>query len=290
MKQLICFFIACFAATDGFASGVVIQAAGASPESYLAFLKEHPSMRSHSQYQSEKQKENPRQEEDLFRIAENLETDPGFLIAKLQTINNSGALSPTSLNFLFDLTTKLLERSDFKNNSQIKTMNCKVRGLLEIPMEKCRKVQVDFQSISRQWPFASVLMVESSAFLLGAVNHLEISEEAIYQFTLLSDTHKNVVFKGTYTQFMQQQFAAELLVEGECRRFASNIEDFQIINSGSAFFNKDCIQPINNPKTSSSFGEWVQGNKAWVYPAGLLLIGGAIAYGMKDKTLVITKP
>ncbi|WP_413585326.1 hypothetical protein [Bdellovibrio sp. HCB274] len=289
MKQIIFFFIACFAVARSHAS-VVIQAAGASPEGYREFLKEHPAMKSHSQYQSEKRSENPRQEEDLFRIAESMDAPAELITTNLSNTANNSVLSPTSLNFLFDLTTKLLERSDFKNTQPIKILNCKARALLEIPLEKCRKVTVDFQAINRQWPFTSVLMIESSAFSLTTASHLEISDEAVYQFTLLSDTHKTVVFKGTYSQFMQQHFAAELLVEGSCRGFTASTDDFEIINSGTAFFKKDCVQPINNPKTSSSFSEWVQSNKTWVYPAGLLLIGGAIAYGLKDKTLVITKP
>ncbi|WP_413582602.1 hypothetical protein [Bdellovibrio sp. HCB288] len=290
MKQILLLFTGTFISTSCFASGVLLQAPGSSPEEFTTYLKSHPAAISHSQFQSEKLKSNPRQDEDLYRIGDNMEVPAKVLAEKFQTIEDGGPLSVTATNFVFDLTSRLLERPELQNNVQLKTLNCKVRGLLGIPLEKCRKVQVDFQAIARQWSFASVLMIESAAFTLSAINHLEISKEAIYQFALISDTHKTVTFKGTYDQFMQQNFSAETLVNGDCQSFSSNIDDFQILNSGSVYFNNDCIKSASSPKNTSGFGEWIEKNKTWVYPVGIILIGSAGAYALKDKTLVITKP
>ncbi|MEK2688940.1 hypothetical protein [Bdellovibrio sp. GT3] len=290
MKQFLLLIMGLFHSASCLASGVLIQAPGSSPDEFMKYLKSHPAAIPHSQFQSEKLRSNPRQEEDLYRIGDNMEVPAKVLAEKFKTIEDGGPLSETSTNFIFDLTSRLLERPDLQNNAQLKTLNCKVRGLLGIPMEKCRKVQVDFPAIGRQWSFASVVMIESAAFTLSAINHLDISSEAVYQFALISDTHKTVMFKGTYAQFMQQHFSAETLVNGSCRGFSSNIDDFQILNSGSVYFDNDCIKSASSPKNSSRFGDWIENNKSWVYPVGILLIGSAGAYALKDKTLVITKP
>ncbi|QDK46773.1 hypothetical protein DOM22_17225 [Bdellovibrio sp. ZAP7] len=290
MKQILLTFMISLLAVKAFASGVLIQAAGSSQTEFDSFLKEHPENVSFSQYLVQRLQTNPRQEEELYRIGENLEASPKNISDSLRLIQKSGPLSLNSVNFLYDLSSKLMERSDLKNNFDIKTVNCKVRGLLGMHLEKCSKVRVDFIAINRQWPTAQTLVIESTAYPISTANSLEVSIEAVYEFQLLSDTHQAVNFRGTYNQLMQQHFVFVPMVEGNCKGYATSIDDFNIQSSGTLFFSKDCLKPANAPPAGNRFSEWLSENKAWIYPVGIILIGSAAAYGLKDKKIVVEKP
>lgn len=269
---------------------VTIQSPTSSREEFAAFLKSQPEAVSYIRYQAEKFQSNPPQEDALYRISENLESSPQEILNQLRNIESGAPLSSTSINFAYDLSTKLQERADLKDNLEMKTLHCKVRGLLAMPLGKCKKVKVDLVAIARQWPFMETLLVESSAYELATASHLEISSEASYQFTLLSNSHKAIVFKGTYVQFMQQHFSAEPLIAGSCYGYSASVDDFHVTSSGMVFFNPTCVKPINAPPVENGFSQWMEKNKSWVYPVGILLIGGAGAYALKDKKIVITKP
>jgi hypothetical protein len=159
-----------------------------------------------------------------------------------------------------------------------------------MPLEKCPKVRVDFPAISRQWPAAQTLVIESNSYSISTANSLEVSIEAVYEFQLLSDTHQAVSFRGTYNQLMQQHFAFVPMVEGGCSGYATSIDDFNIQSSGTLFFSKDCLRPANAPPAGYRFSEWISENKAWIYPVGIILVGSAAAYGLKDKKIVVEKP
>ncbi|QLY24978.1 hypothetical protein [Bdellovibrio sp. KM01] len=290
MKRFILAFIIAFFTEKVFASGVLIQAAGSSPAEFDSFLKEHPEMASFSQHLVQRLQTNGRQEEELYRIGENLEASPKNISDSLRLVQKSGPLSLNSVNFLYDLSSKLMERSDLKNNLDIKTVNCKVRGLLGMPLEKCPKVRVDFITINRQWPTAQTLVIESNPYTISTANSLEVSIEAVYEFQLLSDTHQAVNFHGTYNQLMQQHFVFVPMVAGTCSGYTTSIDDFNIQSSGTLFFSRDCLKPANAPLSGNRFSEWLNENKSWVYPLGIILVGSAAAYGLKDKKIVVEKP
>jgi hypothetical protein len=289
MKQLFMLLLITLMTGSVFAA-VVIQSPTASREEYSNFLKSQPETVSYSRYFTEKNQSNSTQEELLYKIAENLDSPAKDTLAQLRSVESSGPLSTTSINFIYDLTTKLQDRSDLKNNPELKTLQCKVRGLLAMPLEKCAKVKVDLQAIARQWPSTESILIESAQYDLTAPASLEISSEAIYQFALVSNTHKAIVFKGTYVQLMQQHFVPDPMISGSCDGFSSSIDDFNITSSGLVFFNSNCMKAINTPPSENNFGQWMEKNKSWVYPVGILLLGGAGAYALKDKKIVITKP
>ncbi|WP_413292683.1 hypothetical protein ACLSU7_14770 [Bdellovibrio sp. HCB185ZH] len=290
MKQILAITLILLISVKAFCSGVLIQSPGSSPVEFNSFLKEHSEMLSYSQHLVQQLQTNLRQEEELYRIGENLEASSKNISDSLRLLQKTGPLSLNSVNFLYDLSTRLLERPDLKNNFEIKTVNCKVRGLLGMPLEKCAKVRVDFLAISRQWPTAHTLVIESNPYAISTANSLEVSLEAVYEFQLLSDTHQAVSFRGTYNQLMQQHFVFVPMVQGSCSGFSTSIDDFNIQSAGTLFFSKDCLKPANAPPSGSRFGEWLSENKSWVYPVGILLVGGAVAYGLKDKKIVVEKP
>ncbi len=289
MKQI---FLAAFilALANRSFAGVLIQAEGSSRSEFETVLKEQSEMMSLIQFQIQRLQTNTRQEEDLYKVGENLEAPSGNISESLRSVHNSGPLSPTSINYLYDLSAKLLERPDLKNSAELNLANCKARSLLGMPIEKCAKVSVDFTAIHRQWPIAQVLLIESKSYDIATANSLNLASDAVYEFRLLSDTHKSVQFKGTYVQLMQQQFIFEPMIQGSCSGFSANIDDFNLQNSGTIFFSRDCMKAANGPPSGSRFGEWWDANKSWVYPVGLLLVGSAAAYGLKDKKIVIDKP
>ena len=289
MKQI--FLTLLFSLTTQIAvAAVVVQATTTSREDFNVFLNSHPEMVSYRQYFTDRIQSNTLQENILYKIAENLDAPAMEILQQLRSVESTGPLSSTSINFIYDLTTKLQERSDFRNNPEMKILHCKVRGVLGMPLEKCAKVKVDLQAIVRQWPSTESFLIESATYDLTMPASLEISSEAVYQFTLLSNTHKAVVFKGSYIQFMQQHLIAEPMISGSCDGFSFNIDDFNITSSGSVFFNAACVKAINTPPTANNFSHWMEKNKSWVYPVGVLLIGGAGAYALKDKKIVFTKP
>jgi hypothetical protein len=276
--------------TKSLAGGILIQAAGTSHTEFETFLKDQSEMISFSQYQVQRLQSNTRQEEELYKMGENLDATSKNISDSLRALKNSGPLSSTSINFLYDLSNRLQERPDLNNNFEIKMMNCKARSLVGMPLEKCPKVRVDFTSINRQWPTVQTLLIESASYQISTASSLELSNDAVYEFQLISDTHKAIQFKGTYLQLMQQHFVFEPMIEGSCREFSSSIDDFNIQNAGTVFFSKECLKAVNAPPTGNRFSEWMDANKSWVYPVGALLIGSAAAYGLKDKKIVIDKP
>ncbi|UYL09171.1 hypothetical protein B9G69_001095 [Bdellovibrio sp. SKB1291214] len=289
MKQFFFAFFSVLLSIDTIAA-VIVQSPTSSREEYNAFIKSHAEAVSYVRYFTDKLQSNSHQEDLLYKIAERLDASPKEILLQLRTIESGAALSATSINFIYDLSNKLQERSEFKNNTELKTLQCKVRGLLSVPLETCAKVKVDIQAITRQWPTTDTLLIESVPYDLTTGISLEISSEAAYQFTLLSNTHKAILFRGTFVQLMQQHFVPEPMVSGTCDAFSAAIDDFTIASNGLIFFNPNCTKSIKTPQTESHFIQWVEKNKYWVYPAGVLLIGGAGAYALKDKKIVVTKP
>lgn len=268
-------------------ASILIQAPGTDSTLFESSLRGQSTAQTYSNFLIQKAQSNPQLEESLYSIAENLDAPSTEIISLLNA--GQGKLSPSSLNFTYDLTRKLSERSDLARNQDLLRLNCKVRGLLSIPMDKCPPISVDFKAIKAQWPFAKVLLIESASYPLTSSSFVHISKDASYNFSLYSDSHKAIEFKGTYSQFMQQHFVGEPLINGTCSGFSSNIDDFAIQSAGSVFFNSECIKPLTESGKSRTTSEWMSDNKSWLIPVGIALLGG-VAYSLKDKKLVIEKP
>ncbi|WP_413558684.1 hypothetical protein [Bdellovibrio sp. HCB209] len=287
MKQLVLILMNTLCALSAAQASIIIQSPGSDRNAFETFLKENPSAISYSQYLRQHSESNPSQEESLYALAEKLDSPSNEIVLRLMNIPDR--LSSTSINYIYDLTNKLLERKDLSKNQDLIRLNCKVRGLLSVPFDNCGTTSLDFTAMKKQWPFAQGLLLESVAYSFTTSALVQISKDAVYSFTLYSDSHKAIEFKGTYSQFMQQHFVGEPLVDGSCSGFSSNIDDFTVQSSGAIFFKRDCIKAFQDAGKSRSLAEWAQDNKAWLIPVGILLVGGA-AYGLKDKKIVIDKP
>lgn len=286
MKQ-VAFLISTFLFLNYAPAAILIQALGSDPVAFESSVRDQSNFRSYSDYQIQKAQNNPELEESLYSVAENLDATANEIVSRLSSIQDK--LSPSAINFVYDLTKKLLERPDLARNQNLIRLNCKVRGLLTIPLDKCPAVTVDFKAIKAQWPFAKGVMIESAAYPVTTAPLQYLSKDAIYNFSLYSDSHKIVEFKGTYWQFMQQHFVGEPLINGTCSGFSSNIDDFTLQSAGSVFFQTDCIKPVSESGKSRSMKEWMSDNKSWLVPVGIALLGG-VAYSLKDKKIVIDKP
>ncbi|MBO9667133.1 MAG: hypothetical protein J7501_10005 [Bdellovibrio sp.] len=266
---------------------ILIRSGGASPVEFENFAKAHSESKTYVQYISEQTQENPRLEEELFTLGERLSQSED-LLPRLEQLQKEYSQSPTALHYTFDLTKKLVESGKGTNLAGTAVLNCKARSLLQIPLENCKKSAVDFTTIQRQWPQVEYVMIESLLFSLNQSPFAEISKEAAYQWTLLSNSHQAVKFYGTYEQLMIQQLRFEPMAEGSCDGFSVNVNDFNVNANGLIFFNSECTKKIKEPQKATTYGEWFDRNKAWVLPVGALFLGG-VAYSLKDKEIVIEK-
>ncbi|MFM6927715.1 MAG: hypothetical protein ACKOX6_04585 [Bdellovibrio sp.] len=290
MKTFITFIMTFILGSHASWAAVLVRASGASPLEYSQFLSSHPELKTYSRLLVEKSQINQRQEEELFALGEHIQKKPDETLNKLKRAQADLPLSSTSLQYVFDLSKKGLENTKSSSaKKDFKNLYCKTGTLMTPPVQDCEIMTVDFKAIQRQWPQTDIVMVESVPFNLNDAVFLEISSENQYHWTLLSDAQKPVHFYGTYQHFMRQQLATEDLTQGTCSGYSANFDDFMLNSEGLIFFNKGCAKMANAPQGPQNVSEWIEKNKAWVYPLGALLIGGA-AYALKDKTLVIEKP
>lgn len=268
---------------------ILIQAPGASPMEFAESAKDKTAI-TWLNLQIQRAKNNPRQEERVLALSEILEKSPKDIVAAVDALQSEGPLTETSLQFLHDLSEKIQARSLAPAQIQyFKDLSCKTAGLTsETGAVSCSNVRVDMQTLRRQWPLTTVVMIEGKDFSIEDSSP-EIYPRSAYHWTLLSNSQKPVKFYGTYEQLLQQRFATENLVDGTCGGFSSNIDDFELSSRAVIFFSKGCMKALNQPKEQSSFAVWFDNNKTWVYPVGAILLGGALI-GASGKTLVIDKP
>lgn len=275
---------------------VFIQAPGASPNDFSEVAKNTKGLQTILDLQSSRIQKNPLQEEKIFALGEQLNRPVSELIQEIEDLHRMAPLTLVSLSFLKDLSEKILTRSVTSvEGSFLKNLFCQSGLLVDSSAEvSCKTTKVDLLTIRRQWPQAQALMIESRIIYLDNQNDSsnpspEILPSVPYHWTLLSNSAQSISFYGTYEQLLQQRLVMENLIEGTCGEFSSRVDDFQVASKALVFFSKDCTKRLYRPIQKTSFAEWIDNNKKWVYPVGGLLIGGAL-WAAQGKTLIIDKP
>jgi hypothetical protein len=270
---------------------VLIKSPEANQAEYEDYLKKNNNVLGYIDYQIKKIQENESQEQKIFELSELAEMNPAVLIESINSLTSKEVLTQTSLNFLNDLSSKMLTRNLSKSEvTYFNNLICKYSVLSrELSPESCKKSKVDMGTLRRQWPQAQILLIESNKYLTED-SGAEINPQSNYHWTLISNSNKAIVFYGTYEQFISQRFNFESLAVGTCASHSSNIPDLELSSRSLVFYNKNClassfIEPIEKFNTAN----WFSKNKSWLYPVGAILIGGA-ALQLQNKVLVINNP
>ncbi|XGC80345.1 hypothetical protein ACES2L_13515 [Bdellovibrio bacteriovorus] len=283
MKTLILFIL--LLPATGFSQEVLIRNQSSSPLQYQVFLNEHKRFVSFIDYNHAKLQKNPAQEDSLFQLSEVFNQNPKLVFEEIKKIQEQAPLTLVSLRFIRDLADKLLNQkgnADFKK--EISAIYCKTISLLnEGPaLHSCDLSTLTLLHLQKRFPHLERLVIESFAF--DPQDNVILATNSPYQWTLLSNSHKAIRFYGTYAQLQNQHFVFEALAQGSCAEPAlPNDLDFEIMETSSVFFTKEClVKTSSKDKRSNSFFT----KKTWLYAAGIAVFSG-IVYSMKDKTLVI---
>ncbi len=271
---------------------ILIQGPGSSTADFTEVAQATKGLQTILDIQVLRIQNNSRQEERLFSIGEQLHRPTSDLVQEIEKLHQEAAWTDVSLNFLNDLSEKILSTPlKTAEATFFRDLSCQSQLLTEdVTNAACKTTAIDFTSIRRQWPMAQALLIESKLISLEDTNAAAmIIPTGIYHWTLLSNSAQSISFYGTYEHFLQQRLVMENWVDGTCEGFSAKVDDFQIVSNALVFFSKDCTKRLHRPVQKTSFAEWIDQNKKWVYPLGGLLIGGAI-FTAAGKTLVIDKP
>lgn len=271
---------------------IFIQAPGASSLDFNEVAKHTKGVQSILDLHKERIQKNPLQEEKFFTLGEQLGRPAAELILEIENFHKMAPLTEVSLNFLKDLSEKVLAGNlKTSENTFFKNLSCQSQLLTEDAANvSCRTSKVDLSALRRQWPQAQVLMLEGKMIPLEDLTlPPEILPSSLYHWILLSNTAQSLSFYGTYEHFLQQRLIMENYIDGTCQGFSANVDDFQIASKALVFFSKDCSKRLQRPLQKTSFAEWIDNNKKWVYPLGGVILGGVI-FATQGKTLVIDRP
>jgi hypothetical protein len=152
----------------------------------------------------------------------------------------------------------------------------------------CPAQMVDLMKIKNLFPFTSKIMIEDKEFDLRLQLQASALTEGVYNWRILSDSHKALSFHGRFSELLAMSGQPEKLVQGDCDSFTHSLDDLEVLSRGWVFFNENCKKSLKAPETST-IAKWYEENKSWVVPVGIAVLSAA-AYQLRDKKLVITKP
>ncbi|UOF00960.1 hypothetical protein [Bdellovibrio reynosensis] len=281
-------FLLLFFPSLAFSQEVLIKSLGSSPLQYQIFLNENKKFISFIDYNHAKLQRNPTQEEALFQLSELFHHEPKLVVEEIKKIQAQGPLTLISLRFIRDLSDKLLNekiKADLKKD--ILGIYCKTISILnEGPaLHPCVYDTVSASLLHKRFPQIEKIAIEGLVF--DFQDNLVLGSNNPYQWTLLSNSHKAVRFYGTFSQLLNQHFVFESLAEGSCEQHSLPTDlDFEIMETSTVFFAKDCLvkTSLANKKSSSLIAK-----KSLLYVTGIAVLTGII-YSMKDKTVVIDAP
>lgn len=205
----------------------------------------------------------------------------------------SRTTSENDRSFLRDFAIKLMERS-MESKEQLNKLYCQyaiLDGAAQIGDERlsdCDSVSVSSDRLLDRYPAIKRLMIENKEVPLTEQKNFSISKTGVYNWALLSDSHHPVFFRGSWADLLQNDFHFISLIHGNCDSFTHSIEDLELLSRAEVYFSDDCHRNLQQPETSG-VRRWYEKNKSWVLPVGALALG-ALAYGLRNKKLVITKP
>lgn len=286
MKNL--FIALCFLLPSlSLAQSILIRAPQVSSFEFNRYTEEHKEFLSFLEYTMQRIQSNPRQEHELLQLTDSFNQDIGASLELIKKIEEKSPLTLTSLRFLRDMSEKYLnEKTTPAERSRLLHLYCKSALLLQDGPQlfSCTGQTVTFQNLKRKYPQIENVLIEGRAFSIDET--LSLNSNTAYQWVLLSNTQKPIFFFGTYHQIIGQQFNLENLIEGTCDRYATSTLDFDLLLRSQIYFSQDCIKKSQKEEPKESF---IQSYKPWLYGAGLLILGG-LAYSLKDKNLVFTRP
>lgn len=272
----------------------LLLAAGVAPQAYQQYLAKNPQVISLVDYLSKQPSDNS---EKVYALADRLDESIDQLFSEIENLQRDQTLTEEERHFLRDLLEKASSRAlTSSQRAVLNRLTCVNDGLLgeenSLVQNKsantCKVERTSLSSLQKLFPWADAIKWEHRLLGLSGHGQLLTIAETSYHFQILSNTHQTVNFYGTMAQLKQQNFQPTPWVSGVCDQFNTVVDDFSLHETGLVFFNESCVQPLKNPEQTSSAKKWMRENKNWLYIGGALVLG-AVAYGLKDKTLVIDR-
>jgi hypothetical protein len=290
MKYLFATLIFCSAAF-AHAEGILLKSSSVSAKEFDSFLADKKDLISYVDHYYSKLLSNSSQEQRLFALGDSVEQNISDVLRQVENIQMEFPQTEISLKFSHDFAEKLKPLAKTAGDKdRVEKLFCKSLSLQkDTDFAGCHKKVLDLRTLKLAYPQAEYLLIETQKISLKDQTTIEIAANVSYFWTLLSNAHKPVTYYGTFDQLLLQNFSFDNLVDGSCEGFSASVNDFEVNQRGLIFFNKACLKKLDRTDNQSSFSAWVSDNRKWLYTAGVILGGAAIAYTMKDKTIVMDR-
>lgn len=204
--------------------------------------------------------------------------------AELENFSSQSILTTADRSYLLDLIEALINKAATKERERLRRISCQWAALSERNYDFCKFKMTELKEFRNRVPFAEILVAEDMGLDLKENYHLNIDNQAVYNWRILSSTHQPISFRGSFQELQNQNLKSEALVQGSCDSFNHRIDDIEVISRGQVDFPEGCRRALNKPETSG-MAQWYEKNKSWAIPVGIALLG-AVAYQMKDKKII----